>query len=121
MLYEVITVTRRIFIVVIWLFAIVMAYPYIPGSDSDAFKGLSVLIGLMVSLGSAGLVGQVMGGFVVVYNRALGVGEWVRIGEHEGRVTEIGMLTTRLLTLRNEEITIPNAVLIGATTTNYSP
>jgi len=113
-------VTRRIFIVVIWLFAIVMAYPYIPGSDSDAFKGLSVLIGLMVSLGSAGLVGQVMGGFVVVYNRALGVGEWVRIGEHEGRVTEIGMLTTRLLTLRNEEITIPNAVLIGATTTNYS-
>ena len=113
-------VTRRIVVVVVWLFAIVMAYPYIPGSDSDAFKGLSVLLGLMVSLGSAGLVGQVMGGFVVVYNRALRVGEWVRIGEHEGRVTEIGMLSTRLLTLRNEEITIPNAVLIGATTTNYS-
>ncbi|MDX1375609.1 MAG: mechanosensitive ion channel [Burkholderiales bacterium] len=113
-------VTRRIFVVVIWLFAIVMAYPYIPGSDSEAFKGLSVLIGLMVSLGSAGLVGQVMGGFVVVYNRALRIGEWVRIGEHEGRVTEIGMLSTRLLTPRNEEITIPNAVLIGATTTNYS-
>ena len=113
-------VTRRIVVVVVWLFAIVMAYPYIPGSDSEAFKGLSVLIGLMVSLGSAGLVGQVMGGFVVVYNRALRVGEWVCIGEHEGRVTEIGMLSTRLLTRKNEEITIPNAVLIGSTTTNYS-
>jgi len=117
---EVAHVTRRLCVGVIWLFAIVMAYPYIPGSESNAFKGISVLIGLMVSLGSAGVVGQIMGGFVVVYNRSLRVGEWVRIGDHEGRVLEIGMLSTRLLTRKNEEITIPNAVLIAATTVNYS-
>jgi len=117
---EVAHVTRRLCVGVIWLFAIVMAYPYIPGSESNAFKGISVLIGLMVSLGSAGVVGQIMGGFVVVYNRSLRVGEWVRIGENEGRVLEIGMLSTRLLTRKNEEITIPNAVLIAATTVNYS-
>ena len=117
---EVAHVTRRLCVAAIWLFAIVMAYPYIPGSESNAFKGISVLIGLMVSLGSAGVVGQIMGGFVVVYNRSLRVGEWVRIGENEGRVLEIGMLSTRLLTRKNEEITIPNAVLIGATTVNYS-
>jgi small-conductance mechanosensitive channel len=117
---EVAHVTRRLCVGAIWLFAIVMAYPYIPGSESNAFKGISVLLGLMVSLGSAGVVGQVMGGFVVVYNRSLRVGEWVRIGEHEGRVLEIGMLSTRLLTRKNEEITIPNAVLISATTVNYS-
>lgn len=117
---EVAHVTRRLCVAVIWLFAIVMAYPYIPGSESNAFKGISVLIGLMVSLGSAGVVGQIMGGFVVVYNRSLRVGEWARIGEHEGRVLEIGMLSTRLLTRKNEEVTIPNAVLIAATTVNYS-
>jgi len=117
---EVARVTRKLCVAAIWVFAVVMAYPYIPGSESNAFKGIGVLLGLMVSLGSAGLVGQVMGGFVVVYNRALRVGEWVRIGEHEGRVLEIGMLSTRLLTRRNEEITIPNAVLISAMTINYS-
>jgi len=117
---EVAHVTRRLCVGAIWLFAVVMAYPYIPGSDSNAFKGIGVLLGLMVSFGSAGLVGQVMGGFVVVYNRSLRVGEWVRIGENEGRVLEIGLLSTRLLTRRNEEITIPNAVLISAVTVNYS-
>jgi len=117
---EVAHVTRRLCVAAIWLFAIVMAYPYIPGSESNAFKGISVLLGLMVSLGSAGVVGQIMGGFVVVYNRSLRVGEWVRIAEHEGRVLEIGMLSTRLLTRKNEEITIPNAVLIASTTVNYS-
>jgi small-conductance mechanosensitive channel len=117
---EVAHVTRRLCVGAIWLFAIVMAYPYIPGSESNAFKGISVLLGLMVSLGSAGVVGQIMGGFVVVYNRSLRVGEWARIAEHEGRVLEIGMLSTRLLTRKNEEITIPNAVLIASTTVNYS-
>ncbi len=112
--------TRRIMVVLIWIFALVVAYPYIPGSQTEAFKGVSVFIGLMVSLGSAGMVGQVVGGLVVVYARAFQTGDYVKVGEHEGLVREIGVLSTKIVTPRREEITIPNAVLLGATTINYS-
>jgi small-conductance mechanosensitive channel len=112
--------TRQIVIVLVWIFAIVVAYPYIPGSSSDAFKGVSVLVGLMVSLGSAGLVNQVMSGLVVIYSRALKPGEFVKIGDDIGTVTDVGMLSTKILTRKKEEITIPNAVLVATTTVNYS-
>jgi len=112
--------TRRLVIVLIWIFAITVAYPYIPGSSTDAFKGVSVFVGLMVSLGSAGLINQVMSGLVVVYSRALQIGEYVRVGEDLGIVTEIGMLSTKILTRKREEITIPNAVMVGTKTVNYS-
>jgi len=112
--------TRRMVVVLIWIFAIVVAYPYIPGSRTEAFKGISVFVGLMLSLGSAGLVGQVVGGLVVVYSRAFYIGEFVKIGEYEGTIKEIGVLSTKMQTLKQEEITIPNAVLVGATTVNYS-
>lgn len=112
--------TRRMVAVLIWIFAIVVAYPYIPGSRTEAFKGVSVFVGLMLSLGSAGLVGQVVGGLVVVYSRAFQIGEFVKIGEYEGTIKEIGVLSTKMQTLKQEEITIPNAVLVGATTVNYS-
>lgn len=112
--------TRRLVTVLIWLFGLTVAYPYIPGSHTDAFKGISVFVGLMLSLGSAGLVNQVMSGFVVIYSRALRPGEFVRVGDDMGRVTEVGMLSTKLLTRKREEITIPNAVLVGTKTVNYS-
>ncbi|QSA97781.1 mechanosensitive ion channel family protein [Methylococcus sp. EFPC2] len=112
--------TRRILVVLIWVFALVLAYPYIPGSQTEAFKGVSVFLGLMVSLGSAGMVGQVVGGLVVVYTRAFQTGDYVKVGEHEGVVREIGVLSTKIATPRREEITIPNAVLLAATTINYS-
>jgi len=112
--------TRRLVIVLIWIFAITVAYPYIPGSSTDAFKGVSVFVGLMVSLGSAGLINQVMSGLVVVYSRALQIGEYVRVGEDVGIVTEIGMLSTKILTRKREEVTIPNAVMVGTKTINYS-
>ncbi|MBL8799461.1 MAG: mechanosensitive ion channel, partial [Planctomycetia bacterium] len=112
--------TRRLFVVLAWLFAVTVAYPYLPGSDSEAFKGLSVLVGLMISLGSAGVVNQVMSGFVVLYARAIRTGDYVRIGEVEGVVTELGTLSTKVVTRRKEEITIPNALVIGTSTINYS-
>jgi small-conductance mechanosensitive channel len=112
--------TRRIVAVLMWIFALVVAYPYIPGSNTDAFKGISVLVGLMVSLGSAGFVNQVMSGLVVIYSRALRRGEFVRIGDDMGVVTDVGMLSTKLVTQKKEEITIPNAVLVGTRTVNYS-
>lgn len=112
--------TRRLVIVIMWLFALTVAYPYIPGSSSAAFKGVSVFVGLMVSLGATGLVNQIVSGMVIVYTRAFRPGEYVRIGETEGFVEEIGVLSTKVSTLRREHITIPNAVLVGTTVNNYS-
>ena len=91
-----------------------------PGSDTNAFKGVSVLLGVMISLGSAGLVNQIMSGLVVVYSRALKPGEFVQVGDDFGVVTNVGMLSTKIVTRKKEEITIPHAVLVGAKTMNYS-
>jgi small-conductance mechanosensitive channel len=112
--------TRRLTVVLIWIFAVTVAYPYIPGSDSEAFKGISVFVGLMVSLGSAGLVNQVMSGLVVAYSRALKAGEFVRLGETLGTVSEVNMLSTKVITPKRETITVPNAVLVSSPITNFS-
>jgi small-conductance mechanosensitive channel len=112
--------TRRIVAVAIWLFAGVMAYPYLPGSDSDAFKGVSVLVGVMITLGGSSLIGQGASGLILMYSRTLRVGEYVRISDQEGTVTEMGAFTTKIRTGLGEEVTVPNAVVLGTTTKNYS-
>jgi small-conductance mechanosensitive channel len=98
----------------------VVAYPYIPGSETEAFKGLSVLIGLMITLGSTGLINQIISGLFVIYSRSVRPEDYVRIGDIEGQVTDVGFLATKLKTPRQEEITIPHSVLVGTATTNYS-
>lgn len=112
--------TRRIIVIGVWLFAIVMAYPYLPGSDSEAFKGVSVLVGLMITLGGSSIVGQAASGLILMYSKTLRVGEYVKINEQEGTVAEIGTFTTRIRTGAGLEVTLPNAVVIGSTTVNYS-
>jgi small-conductance mechanosensitive channel len=112
--------TKRIAIVLLWLFAIVVAYPYVPGSGSDVFKGVSVFAGLVISLGSSGIVNQAMSGLVLMYSRALKAGDYVRVGEIEGTVTTLGMLSTKIRTTKREEVTLPNAVMVSASVKNYS-
>lgn len=112
--------TRRIAITLIWIFAVIAAYPYLPGADTEAFKGVSVFVGLMVSLGGVGFVNQIMSGLVVVYSRTLKAGDYVRVGDKEGVVREVGALTTKIVTLTREEVTVPNAVVVGSSVTNYS-
>ena len=112
--------TRRIVNAAVWLIALVVAYPYFPGSSTAAFKGLSVFIGLVISLGSTGIVNQAMSGLMLMYARALRPGDFVHIGSVEGTVTQLGMLSTKVRSLKNEEITVPNAVVISRETTNYS-
>lgn len=112
--------TERLTSLAIWLFAVAMAYPYLPGAGTDAFKGLSVLIGLMISLGASSVVGQAAAGLILTYTRTLRTGEFVRIGEHEGTVTEVGMFTTTIRTGLGEVLTIPNSAITGAVTKNYS-
>jgi small-conductance mechanosensitive channel len=112
--------TRRIANVVIWLFALAMAYPYLPGAKTAAFQGLSVLVGLMVSIGASSIVGQGASGLILMYSRSLRKGEYVRIGEVEGTVAELGMFETRLRTGLGEEVTMPNAWVLSNTSKNYS-
>ncbi len=112
--------TRRIATAVVWLFALAMAYPYLPGAQTEAFKGLSVLVGLMISLGASNLVGQAASGLILTYGRVFRRGEYVRIADQEGTVTDVGMFATRIRTGLGEEVTISNTTILGSTTKNYS-
>jgi small-conductance mechanosensitive channel len=112
--------TRRLVNLTLWLLAAALAYPYVPGSNTDAFKGISVFVGLMFTLGSSGLINQLMSGLMLTYSRALRVGDYVRIGDVEGTIIELGALSTKVRTLRSEEATIPNAIVVSQTTTDFS-
>ncbi|QGZ42621.1 mechanosensitive ion channel-like protein [Pseudoduganella flava] len=112
--------TRRIVNIMIGLFALAMAYPYLPGSHTAAFQGVSVLAGLMVSIGASSVVAQAASGLILIYTRSLRKGEYVRIGAAEGTVSEVGMFATRLRTGFGEEIALPNAFILGNTVCNFS-
>ena len=113
--------TRRIVVALLWLCGLVVSYPYLPGSQSEVFKGVSVFVGLIVSFGSSGVMNQVMSGLTLTYSRALKVGDYVRVANIEGTVTALGTLATKVMTApRNEEVTIPNAIMLSDAATNYS-
>ena len=112
--------TRRLVTLAVWAFAAVMAYPYIPGSSTDAFKGLSVLLGLMVSVGASGLVGQAASGLILMYTKTMRTGDYVRVGDAEGTVVAMGLFTTRVHTGKGEELMLPNATVLGSVTRNFS-
>jgi small-conductance mechanosensitive channel len=112
--------TQRLFSAAVWVFALVMAYPYLPGAGSEAFKGMTVLIGLMFTIGGSSVFGQAASGLVLMYSRTIRVGEYVRINDQEGTVTEMGAFTTRIRTGLGEELTLPNALVLGTVTKNYS-
>ena len=118
--HDVVAPTRRLVKAALWLFALAMAYPYLPGAQTEAFKGLSVLLGLMLSIGASNLVGHAGSGLILTYARVFRRGEYVRIAEHEGTITELGMFVTRLRTGLGEEVTLSNTLVLGAVTKNYS-
>lgn len=112
--------TRRIAVALIWLLALAVAFPYLPGSDSAAFRGISVFAGLLVTLGSAGIVGQAMSGLVLMYSRSFRAGDYVRIGDIDGTVLELNLLSTRLRTPKHEIVTVPNNVVVGGRIVDYT-
>jgi small-conductance mechanosensitive channel len=112
--------SRRLATLAVWIFALVMAYPYIPGSDTEAFKGLSVLLGLMVTVGASGIIGQAASGLILMYTRTYRPGEYVRLAESEGTIIAMGVFTTRLRTGMGVELTIPNSSVLSSVTHNYS-
>ncbi|RPI49466.1 MAG: mechanosensitive ion channel family protein, partial [Acidobacteria bacterium] len=112
--------TYRLVRVLIIVFALVVAFPYVPGSETDAFKGVTIFIGLVFSLGSSSLIGNLISGYSMTYRRTFHVGDRVKIGEHVGEVKEMRLLVTHLRTPRNEEVIVPNSAIVGAEVVNYS-
>jgi len=112
--------TYKIFRLLVIAFGVVMGYPYIPGSSSDAFKGVTIFIGVLLSLGSSSVIGNIMAGYTLVYRRAFKVGDRVKINEHVGDILERRILVTRLRTLKNEEVIIPNSEILNTHVVNYS-
>jgi small-conductance mechanosensitive channel len=112
--------TYRLVRVLIVAFALVVAYPYIPGSQTDAFKGISLFIGVVFSLGSSSLIGNLIAGYSMTYRRAFKLGDRVKIGEHVGEVVEMRVLATHLRTPKNEEVIIPNSTTVSSEVVNFS-
>jgi small-conductance mechanosensitive channel len=104
---------RHLTVLAVWLFAITVAYPYIPGANTDAFKGVSVFVGLVVSLGSLGVVGHIIGGFFITFSRALRPGDVVHMGDISGTVKKLGLVSVTVSTRSHEEVMVPNAVVVG--------
>jgi len=102
------------------VFAIVVVFPYLPGAGSPAFKGVSIFIGVLVSLGSTSAVANIIAGVLLIYMRAFKVGDRVRISEIEGIVVERSLLVTRIRTPKNVEVAIPNAKVMADPMTNFN-
>jgi small-conductance mechanosensitive channel len=112
--------TYKLMRFVVIAFAVVMAFPYLPGSESPAFKGVSIFIGVLVSLGSTSAISNIAAGVILIYSRSFRIGDWVRIGETVGEVVESTLLVTRVRTARNVRITIPNGSVMGQSIENFS-
>jgi small-conductance mechanosensitive channel len=112
--------TFNIVKIIVYAFTLVFIFPYLPGSDSEAFKGVSIFLGVLFSLGSTSAIANMVAGIVITYMRPYGIGDRVKIGESVGDVIEKNLLVTRIRTVKNEDITIPNATIINAHLWNYS-
>jgi small-conductance mechanosensitive channel len=112
--------TYRLIRLLLIVFAVVVAYPYIPGSGSEAFKGVSLFMGIVFSLGSSSLIGNLIAGYTMTYRRAFRVGDRVKIGDQIGTVERMRVLVTHLRTIKNEEVIVPNSSILANEVTNYS-
>ncbi len=101
-------------------FTVVVIFPYLPGSDSAAFKGVSVFLGVLLSLGSGSAIANTISGAVMTYMRPFAVGDRVKVGDMTGDVLERALLYTRLRTIKNEEVTLPNSQVLGGSILNYT-
>ena len=104
----------------LWVLALVIMFPHLPGSDSDAFKGISIFLGVLISLGSSSAISNAIAGIVISYMRPFQVGDWIKSGEIIGAVIEKNALVTRLKTINNEDITIPNSAILSSATMNFT-
>jgi len=112
--------TAKLVKILIIAAAAIVVFPYLPGSNSPAFKGISVFLGILLSLGSTSAVAHGVAGTILTYMRAFQVGDFVRIGNDTGEVVEKTLLVTRICTQKKEVVTIPNGTVLGGVVVNYS-
>jgi small-conductance mechanosensitive channel len=112
--------TYKIVRILIVAFGLIVAYPYIPGSGSAAFQGVSLFIGVVFSLGSSSAIANIVAGYMMTYRRAFKVGDRIRVGDSYGEVIEARLQVTHLRTPKNVELVLPNSHLLGAEVMNYS-
>jgi len=112
--------TYRILQVLLWAFAIAVIYPHLPGSDSSSFRGVSVFVGIIFSLGSSSAIGNLVAGLVITYMRPFKIGDRVLISEITGFVVEKNLMVVRLKTHKNEYVTFPNLTILGSSIVNYN-
>ena len=117
---EVAPITYRIFKILIILFFLVVAYPYIPGSESPAFKGISIFVGVLFSLGSSSAIANLIAGVSLTYQRSFRVGDVIKVGDSTGLVLERNLNVTRIKTPKNQVITIPNNSMLSSHVMNLS-
>ena len=106
--------------VLLYSLMLVMIWPLLPNHDSKIFQGVSVFIGIVVSLGSTSIIGNTMAGLVLTYMRPFHIGDYIKVGETEGEVIEKTTLVTRIRTRKNEVVTIQNSNLLGSQTSNFT-
>ncbi len=104
----------------LYAFMLILIFPLLPGSDSNIFRGVSVFIGILFSLGSSSAIANMVAGLVITYMRPFIIGDKIKTGDVTGVVIEKTLLVTRLRTILNEEITIPNSAILSGNTINYS-
>jgi len=114
------TPTYKIVRFLVIVFAAIIIFPYLPGSDSPFFRGITVFVGVLFSLGSTSAIANVVAGVVLTYMRPFKVGDLVKISETTGCVIEKSLLVTRMRNVKNVDITIPNAMVLSSHITNYS-
>jgi small-conductance mechanosensitive channel len=112
--------TFNILRILIYAFTLILIYPLLPNSESDIFKGVSVFVGVLFSLGSSSIIGNLVAGIVVTYMRPFKLGDRIQIGNVIGFVVEKSATVTRLRTHKNEYITFPNSTILTSSITNYN-
>jgi small-conductance mechanosensitive channel len=112
--------TSNIVRFLVYAFSFIIIFPYLPGSDSPIFQGVSVFLGVLFSLGSSSAISNAVAGLVITYMRPFKIGDRIKIGELTGDVVEKSLLVTRIRTIKNENITIPNSTILSGHTTNYT-
>jgi small-conductance mechanosensitive channel len=112
--------TYKLVRVLIIAFAAMICYPYIPGSRSEAFKGITIFLGVLFSLGSSSLLANIIAGYTMAYRRAFRVGDRIKVGDLIGEVTQIGMMVTHMRSIKNEELVVPNSLILNSNVINYA-
>lgn len=113
-------ITYQLVRVAVVVLVLIIVFPYLPGSHTEAFRGVSIFLGVVISLGSSSAVSNMMAGVVLAYMRPFRVGDRVKIADNIGDVVARGLLVTRLRTIKNVEVTIPNASILGGQILDYS-